>query len=70
MSVIWTARRFAWTATLTALAYVRYSLTGAGIWLAVSVAFVVLGANQLVFGLTVSPDALGDKLAVYFWPTR
>ncbi|HZD16824.1 MAG TPA: hypothetical protein VE669_01655, partial [Actinomycetota bacterium] len=50
-----------------ALAYVRYSLTGAGTWVAVSVAFVVIGLNQLVFGLALSPDSLGDRLAVYAW---
>lgn len=49
------------------LAYIRYSLTGSRSFLLIAVAFVVLGANQLVFGLIVPPDLLGAEPAVYFW---
>src|SRR6266542_3021785 len=54
---------------LSALAYIRYSLTGAPSQLFVSLAFVALASTQLVLGVVLHPGTLGittDK-ALYLW---
>jgi hypothetical protein len=46
-------------AGLTAgIAYVRLVLSGERVWLYLSVAFLVIGLNCLVFGVVVSPRRL------------
>ena len=52
---------------VSALAYLRYSLSGARSWLLIAVAFVVLGLNQLTLGLLISPERLGSRFVVYAW---
>jgi signal transduction histidine kinase len=58
---------------LSALAYIRYSLTGAPSQLFLSLAFVDLASTRLVLGVILHPGALGmdaDK-ALYLWmPSR
>jgi len=54
---------------LSALPYIRYSLTGAPSQLFVSLAFVALASTQLVLGVVLHPGTLGittDK-ALYLW---
>jgi hypothetical protein len=54
---------------LSALAYIRYSLTGAPSQLFVSLAFVALASTQLSLGVVLHPGILGitgDK-ALYLW---
>lgn len=53
----------------SALSYLRYSLGGARSWLLLSVAFVTLGANQMMFGVLLQPDMLGSQHVSYFWAT-
>ena len=58
---------------LAALAYIRYSLTGAPSQLFVSQAFVDLASTQLVLGLILHPGTLGitaDKVLYLWMPGR
>lgn len=58
---------------LSALAYIRYSLTGAPSQLFVSLAFVALASTQLVLGVVLHPGILGitPNEALYLWlPSR
>lgn len=54
---------------ISALSYLRYSFGGTRSWLLLSVAFLVLGCNQLLFGVVLEPDAIGSQQASYFWTT-
>src|SRR6266540_7206860 len=58
---------------LAALAYIRYSLTGAPSQLFVSLAFVDLASTQLVLGLILHPGTLGitaDRVLYLWMPGR
>jgi len=49
------------------LAYFRYAYTGVRSLLFVTLAFIVLGMNQFVFGVVVSPEMLPRDLSIYVW---
>lgn len=54
----------------SALAYLWYSFAGTRSTLLIAIAFLVLGANQLMFGVAFNADgssAVGDRQGVYFW---
>lgn len=55
------------SALAAALSYLHYSLTGSRSWLYAAVAFVVLGASRLVFGLLIDPPPLEEKVYTYLW---
>jgi signal transduction histidine kinase len=54
---------------IATLSYLRYFFGGTRSWLMLSVAFLILGSNQLVFGVVLEPDLLGSDQASYFWTT-
>jgi signal transduction histidine kinase len=50
-----------------AMAYLRYSLGRRRSWLLISLAFLVIGLNQIVFGLMFSPGDIGVEAGAYLW---
>jgi signal transduction histidine kinase len=55
-------------AGLTAgIAYVHLVLSGERVWLYLSVAFLVIGLNRLVFGVIVPPRRIDVQTASYLW---
>lgn len=55
-------------AALTAsMAYVRYTFARERVWLYISLAFLVIALNQLVFGIIVEPDTLRPQHGPYLW---
>jgi signal transduction histidine kinase len=50
-----------------AVAYLHYSLTRQRLWVFVGAAFLVIGLNQLTFGVIVPAQRIGPRLAVYIW---
>ncbi|HEX9124144.1 MAG TPA: ATP-binding protein [Actinomycetota bacterium] len=52
---------------IAALAYIRFSLDGSRSFLFLALAFVVIGANRLVFGVVLQPSIVGLQEGAYLW---
>jgi signal transduction histidine kinase len=50
-----------------AVAYLHYFLTRQRLWVFVGCAFLVIGLNQLAFGVILPAQQIGARLAMYIW---